>query len=108
MAAAITERPAAASHAIRLLIDLPRKVGCCAASGSAVRRMILVYEIERALLGFDVKTAEVLADDAERDELDAAEQQHDDHQRRIAADRIAEEQRLAEHPDSEHEGDHGG
>src|SRR4051812_28261557 len=107
MAAAITDKPAAASHAIRLLIDLPRR-WVAARLDSAVRRMILVYEIERALLGLDVKTAEILADDAERDELNTAEQQHDDHQRGIAAHRIAEDERLGQHPDAEHEGKRGG
>src|SRR3954468_16856184 len=65
--------------------------------------MILVYKVQRALLGLDVKTAEIFADDTERDQLNAAEKKHDDHQRWIAAYRIAIDQRLAEHPDAEHE-----
>ena len=65
--------------------------------------MILVYEVQWALLRFDVKTSEIFADDPERHELHAAEEQHDDHQRGIALDRIAEDERLAENVKAEHE-----
>src|SRR6478672_296840 len=57
-----------------------------------------VDEIEGPLLGFHVQAAEVLADQAQRDQLYAAEQQDHCHQAGPARDRIAPHQRLGHHP----------
>jgi len=52
-----------------------------------------LHEIEGAALGFVEDAAEILADDAERHQLHAAEEQHHGQQAGIAGDRVAEHQR---------------
>src|SRR3954469_26039875 len=57
------------------------------------------HEVERPALHLVVDAAHVLADDPDRDELDAAEQQHHAQHRREAGDRLARE------PQPDHERD---
>src|SRR6478735_3335249 len=66
--------------------------------GYSPRRPPGVDEVEGALLGLFVKTAEIFADGPQRDELHAAEEQDHDHHRRPAGDRIAPRQRFDDDP----------
>ena len=53
-----------------------------------------VDQVQRPLLGLVVQAAEVFADQAQRDQLHAAEEQDHRHHRRPAGDRVAPQQRL--------------
>jgi hypothetical protein len=58
-----------------------------------VARHVLRHEIQWAPLDLIEDAAKILADDAERNELGAPHEQHDDHQAGIARHRVAEQQR---------------
>src|SRR5690606_25176987 len=67
-----------------------------------------VNKVERTLLGFHVEATEVFPDQAKRDELDPAQEQDHRHHRRPALHRVAEQQRLGDHPGAVAEGDQRG
>src|SRR5690606_14760638 len=66
-----------------------------------------IDEVVRPLLRFLVQPAEVLADEPERDQLHAAQEQDHRHPRRPARHRVAPEQRLEDDPEAVTEGEHG-
>jgi hypothetical protein len=53
-------------------------------------------EVEWALLDLDEHSREVFANDTEGEELQSAEEENDGDQRRIAWDRVAEQERLGD------------
>ncbi len=59
-------------------------------------RQTLLDQVQRALLDLDEHPGQVFADDAECHQLQPAQEQHDHDQRRVAAHRVAVEQRLAD------------
>ena len=56
-----------------------------------------IHQIKRPLLGFFVQPPQVLADQAQRHQLHATQEQDDGHHGRPARHRIAEQQRLGDH-----------
>lgn len=57
------------------------------------RLIAAAHEIDRPLLRFVIDAADVLADDADADQLDSADEQHHRNQRRVTRHRIAQPQR---------------
>src|SRR5512139_1098882 len=62
-------------------------------------------EVQRPLLALGIVAAQILADHAQRQQLHAAEEQDHHHQRRVAAHRIAPQQRLGQYPQTVDEGE---
>src|SRR5690606_18847670 len=73
---------------------LPSRWLRCVRAYSGGRGMPVIEQVQRALLGFLVQAPEVFADQAQRDQLHAAEEQDHRHHRRPTGNRIAVEQRL--------------
>ena len=73
-------------------------IRCWAAKGLAHHLRLnpdrIAHHIERPLLGLGEDAADIFAEHAERDQLDAAEEQHRDHDRGIAGHRVAEDHRV--------------
>src|SRR4029453_7660653 len=64
---------------------------------SQLRRFVVLYKVQGTLLGFVEHSSQVFADDAEADELNAAQEQNDHNQRGVTGYRIAIRQFLEDH-----------
>src|SRR4249919_4039201 len=89
---------------VRIVVSLRR----CLRRGYSRRRPPGVDEVEGALLGLLVQTAEVFADGAQGDELHAAQEEDHGHHRRPARHRVAPQHRLHDDPEAIAEGDQRG
>ena len=54
----------------------------------------IAHDVVGAVLGFVVDAADVLADDAQREQLDATQEEYQNHHRGITLDSIAPDERL--------------
>src|SRR5690348_9811081 len=71
---------------------VPRSGRAPALAAVAPRPEPLPYKVDRALLGFDVDSADIFSDDADADEVHAAEHEHRGEQRGVAGHVPAEDQ----------------